>query len=97
MSFVPVIPTAGLAGWSYLQRTGDDQKRIFTESSDVQRDTAYFRDRIGTITTAEELVSDRRLLKVALGAFGLGDDINNKYFIRNTLLPSCRHHGHVFQ
>ena len=85
MSFVPVIPTAGLAGWNYLQRTGDDQKRIFNGSGDVQRDTAYFRDTIGTITTAEDLVSDRRLLKVALGAFGLGDDIDNKYFIRKVL------------
>lgn len=85
MSFVPVIPTAGLAGWNYLQGTGDNQKRIFAGSGDVRRDTAYFRDRIGTITTAEDLVSDRRLLKVALGAFGLGDDIDNKYFIRKVL------------
>lgn len=30
-------------------------------------------------------MSDRRLLEVALGAFGLQDDINNKFFIRKIL------------
>nr|WP_276946739.1 DUF1217 domain-containing protein [Haematobacter massiliensis] len=51
----------------------------------MQRDEAYFRDRIGGISSAEELVADRRLLQIALGAFGLGEDIGNKYFIRKVL------------
>ena len=33
----------------------------------------------------EALVADRQLLSVALAAFGLEDDINNKYFIRKVL------------
>jgi hypothetical protein len=51
----------------------------------AQRDEAYFRDRIGSIDTAEALVADRRLLGIALQAFGLEGDINNRFFIRKVL------------
>ena len=46
----------------------------FTKSIELKRDTEYFQEKISSITSAEELVSDRRLLTVALGAFGLQDD-----------------------
>lgn len=85
MSFGPVIPVGGYAGWRFLQRTAEAQKETFVASAKMQRDEAYFRERIGGISSAEELVADRRLLQVALGAFGLGDDIGNKYFIRKVL------------
>lgn len=85
MSFQPVIPLGGMAGWAFLQRTQEAQKAAFEKSPAVQRDTDYFRAQIGTIDTAEELVSDYRLLKVALGAFGLDDDIGNKAFIEKVL------------
>jgi hypothetical protein len=85
MSFQPVIPQTGLAGWRFLQRTMDAQTRVFETRPDLTRDTAYFEAKISSINTAEELVSDRRLLRVALGAFGLQDDINNRFFIRKVL------------
>lgn len=85
MSFGPVIPVGGYAGWRFLQRTAEAQKETFVASAKMQRDEAYFRERISVISSAEELVADRRLLQVALGAFGLGDDIGNKYFIRKVL------------
>ena len=44
-----------------------------------------FREKIESIKTAEDLVADRELLSVALGAFGLDDDINNTFFIRKVL------------
>jgi len=78
MSFGPVIPVGGYAGWRFLQRTVEVQKERFVASAKMQRDEAYFRDRIGGISSAEELVADRRLLQIALGAFGLGEDIGNK-------------------
>ena len=49
------------------------------------RDADYFRENIGAITSAEDLVKDRQLLTVALGAYGLQDDINNRFFIRKVL------------
>ena len=85
MSFSPVLPLGGYAGWSFLKRTLDTQKAALAASADLRRDEDYFREKIGSVTTAEDLVSDRRLLRVALGAFGLDDDINSKFFIRKVL------------
>lgn len=85
MTYQPIVPFTGLAGWQFLQRTMDNQKTAFDQSVPVQRATDAFRDRIGSITSAAELVEDRQLLEVALGAFGLDDDINNKFYIRKIL------------
>ncbi|MCB2124410.1 MAG: DUF1217 domain-containing protein [Rhodobacteraceae bacterium] len=85
MSFTPVVPVGGYAGWTFLARTREAQKQAFVASASQQRDEAYFRAKIGGISTAEELVADRRLLSVALGAFGLEADIDNRYFIRKVL------------
>jgi len=85
MSYSPVIPFAGYTGWKFLGRTMQVQKAAFAASATLQRDEDYFRARIGSIKTAEDLVADRRLLKVALGAFGLDADIDNRYFIRKVL------------
>ncbi len=83
--FQPVVPLSGFAGWSFLQRTRESQQEAFAESAQVKRATDDFRERIGSINTAEELVQDRQLLQVALGAYGLDDDINNKYLIQKVL------------
>lgn len=85
MSFTPVIPLGGYAGWRFLNRTLAVQTQSFATTPAVQRDEAYFRAHIGKVTSAEALVSDRRLLKIALGAFGLDHDINNRFFIRKVL------------
>lgn len=85
MSFQPALPIGGYAGWTFLKRTETAQRAAFERSPELARDEAYFRERIGSVRTAEALVSDRRLLKVALGAFGLDGDINNRFFIRKVL------------
>lgn len=85
MSFQPVIPLSGYTGWRFLQRTLETQQQAFAQSAPVARATDTFRERIGSIQTAADLVADRELLQVALGAFGLDDDIGNKYFIQKVL------------
>ncbi|NIZ09736.1 DUF1217 domain-containing protein [Pseudooceanicola sp. HF7] len=85
MTFAPVLPSSGLVGWMFLQRTYDNQKAVFDKSPLITRDTAYFEENISKVDTAEDLVSDRRLLRVALGAFGLQDDINSTYFVKKIL------------
>ncbi len=85
MTFQPVIPIGGFAGWQFLQRTMEVQRSAFDASPVRQRDVDYFRENIGSVGSAEELVSDRRLLTVALGAFGLDDDIDNRFFVRTVL------------
>lgn len=85
MSFQPVLPLTGYAGWAFLKRTQADQQQRFAGSVEMTRDAAYFAENIGDVATAEDLVADRRLLKVALGAYGLADDIDSKAFIRKVL------------
>lgn len=85
MSYQPVIPMGGYTGWRFLQRTLSSQKTAFASSNDMKREAAYFRKNIGSVRTATDLVSDHRLMKVALGAFGLNDDIGNKYLIERVL------------
>jgi len=85
MSFQPILPMSGYGGWSFLNRTLEKQQETFARNPMIQRDTDYFRGRIGEIDNAETLIADRRLLRVALGAFGLGDDINNRAFLRKVL------------
>ncbi len=83
--FQPVLPLSGLPGWILLNRTLESQTQAFNASPQIQRDTDYFVENIGNISTASELVEDRRLLGVALGAYGLGDDINNRALIEKVL------------
>ena len=85
MTFQPVVPLSGYGGWRFLDRTLEKQQDAFSSSQPIVRDTEYFRENISGIQTAEDLVNDRRLLSVALGAFGLDDDINNRFFIRKIL------------
>ncbi len=85
MSFAPALPFSGYAGWVFLKRTAASQQAVLNAQPVMKRDEAYFRDKIGAINSAAELVADRRLLRVALGAFGLEGDINNKAFIRKVL------------
>ncbi len=85
MPFAPVIPLGGLGGWRFLERTQDTQQALFNRSPDIQREVDYFKENIGNITSSAELVGDRRLLAVALGAFGLSDEINKQAFVRTVI------------
>lgn len=85
MSFQPLVPAGGVIGWNFLNRTLSDQKLTYQNAPEITRDTDYFAENIGKIDTPEALVSDRRLLRVALGAFGLKDDINSKALIQKVL------------
>ncbi len=82
---VPLVPFGGFAGWKVFERTAARQFETFANSPALQRDIDYFRDKIGSVTSAEALVADRRLLTVALGAFGLETEIPKKAIIRRVL------------
>lgn len=85
MTFSPVIPATGAAGWSYLKRTSAAQQATLAKSPEVKRDADYFRSKIGKIDTADQLVADRRLLRISLEAFGLEADVDSRAFIRKVL------------
>ncbi len=85
MSFQPFVPITGYGGWKFLNRTLPQQQETFNKTPVMQRDMEYFRENIAKVTSAADLVADRRLLKVALGAFGLDDQIDARALVRKVL------------
>lgn len=85
MTFTPALAGSGYAGWVALKRSQPMQARAMANSAEIRRDDDYFRAKIGSVKTADDLINDRRLLKVALTAFGLEGDLNSKAFIRKVL------------
>lgn len=85
MTFQALIPLSGYAGWTFLTRTRESQQEVHDNSPLVSREVAYFKENISKISTAKELVEDRTLLKIALGAFGLDADLPNKAFVEKVL------------
>ncbi len=85
MSFQPILPLSGYAGWNYLQRTQEAQQEVFNKSPLLNREIEHFKENISKALTADALVEDRTLLKVALGAFGLDDDLNKQAFVKKAL------------
>ncbi|WP_209085235.1 DUF1217 domain-containing protein [Shimia sp. R9_1] len=85
MTYQPIVVGTGLVAWGFMQRTMETQTEAFENSFIVKRDLDYFAENIGKIESAEDLVNDRQLLTVALGAFGLDEDINSKFFIKTIL------------
>lgn len=85
MIFSPIVPASGFLGYQFLERTREAQTERMVAVDNIDRDMAYFRDKIGSVDTAEELVEDFQLRRVALGAFGLQDDLPNRAFIQKVL------------
>lgn len=85
MSFEPLIPAGGLLGYRVLTSTEAKQRATFEARPDIARDIDYFTRNIAAVKTPDDLVADRRLLRVALGAFGLDEDIDKRAFIRKIL------------
>lgn len=85
MAFAPVVPFSGLVGFRFVERTFDAQFETFAKSPDIQREIDYFLENAGDASTAEALVADRRLLRVALGAFGLEDELGKRALVRRIL------------
>ncbi len=85
MSYNVQVANGGYLGWKILERTAETQKAVFAKSAEMQRSRDYFVQNISKIQSAENLVGDYKLLSVALRAFGLDDDMNNRFFIRKVL------------
>lgn len=85
MSYQPFVVGTGLVAWRNLQRTLPAQLDAFANSAKQSRMTEHFKQKAPSLTSAEEVVADRQVLSVALGAYGLQDDLNNRYFIKRVL------------
>lgn len=85
MGFQPFVIGNGLSAWRLLQRTLPSQMEAFKASAEQQRPVSHFVAAAPEVKSAEELVADRSALTVALGAYGLKDDLNNRFFIQRIL------------
>jgi len=85
MTFSPILTGSGVAGYDFLARTRAAQQERLAATPEIQRETDSFKARIKDIQSAQQLMDDRALLKVALGAFGLIEDLDNKAFIQKVL------------
>jgi len=86
--FIPSAPLAGYAGYKLFERTYERQFDAFLKTPETRRDIAYFREKSRDLVSADQIVSDRRILTVALGAFGLESEISKKAIIRRILEES---------
>jgi len=71
-----------------LQQTRDRQFAAFERDPLVSREAAYFMERAGQVKSVEEFLADRRLLAVALSAFGMDEEINYLGRIKKVLSES---------
>src|SRR5690606_33327022 len=85
MSYAVFTGDGGYVGWRLLSRTAEQQKARVAADPQVAREAEHFRQTIGQVSKAEDLVADYRLLSVALKAHGLEADIGNRAFIRKVL------------
>ena len=78
MVFTPILSGSGLAGYAYLNRTREDQQERLAQSTQVRQDLTEFTSKLDTIQTSEDLMDNRMMLRVALGAFGLDEDLDSR-------------------
>lgn len=93
MSFQPVLPLQGFVGWRFLQKTLATQQAAHATTPSIRRDEAYFRETVASVGSAAALVEDTRLLRVALTAFGLADDLPHRAYVRKVLESSTLEPG----
>ena len=85
MTFQPVVALSGYAGWRAFLRSADRQQKAFGDDAQIKGDIAYFREKMKAEPSPAEIVADRRLLNVALTAFGLSEEIGKRAIIRKAL------------
>jgi hypothetical protein len=64
----------GLAGWKLLQSKPPTSFSAFMNDPVLQREITYFKQNVGTATTAQALLGNYRLQSFALTAFGLSSE-----------------------
>ena len=83
--YIPVIPVSGIGGLRFLEETEEAQLDALKADAEVSREVEYFKENIASATSTDALLADRRLLEVALTAYGLESEIDNTAFIKQVL------------
>lgn len=85
MSFQPILPSNGLVGWRFLNKTLDQQSENHAARTDISREIAHLQKALPNVKTVDDLMADQQLLGTVLEAYGLGDDRNHRAFVRKIL------------
>lgn len=89
MSFQPIVPLGGLAGWEFLKRTQIRQENSFAASPRMARAAQDFARDFTKLRNVDDLVKNRQVLGVVLGAFGLQADLDNRAFIKKVIVDGA--------
>jgi hypothetical protein len=76
---------SAMLGYRMVEASLDKQVAAFRKSGVVARDIEYFRQNIGKVDNADELVKDYRLYRVVLSAYGLDAQINSQALMKKVL------------
>ncbi|MDT1061440.1 DUF1217 domain-containing protein [Paracoccus sp. CPCC 101403] len=85
MTYQVQVGQGGYTGWKLLERTAETQRATLARDPEILRSRTYFAEKLPQVKTADQMVSDYRLLNVALRAFGLEADMKNRLFIKKVL------------
>ena len=83
--FTPIILSTGYAGFQAFKQSENAQREALSQTAEVVNETDYAREQLGKVTSAQELVADRRLLEIALTAYGLESEIDKTALIERAL------------
>jgi hypothetical protein len=75
----------GIGAWKALTRNLDQRLEKFAKEPAIAREISYFRDKIGSIGTAEALVKDQRLYEFAVQAYDLEGQENAQGLMKRVL------------
>ncbi|MEP4198276.1 MAG: DUF1217 domain-containing protein [Aliishimia sp.] len=85
MAFSPVLLGTGVAGYNFLTRTRETQQSLLEQSPEITREVDNFAEGLANVESADDLMDNYQMFKVALGAFGLEEDIGSRGFIKQVL------------
>jgi hypothetical protein len=83
--FQPAIPLSGIAGWKFLQSTYTRQLESYSDSPQIRNDRDYMLEKLSEPMSIDDLMADKRLLRVTMTAFGLAGEEWKGGFIRKAL------------
>ncbi len=85
MVFQPVIPLSGFGGWNFLQSTYDSQLETYSKSAQIKNDIDYFTEKFAEPMAVEDFLSDPRLRRISMTAFGLAGEEWKTGYVRTIL------------
>jgi len=85
MVFQPVIPLSGFGGWNFLQSTYDAQLETYSNSPQIKNDIDYFTEKFAEPMAVEDFLSDPRLRRISMTAYGLAGEEWKTGYVRTIL------------